>query len=212
MSTLVTNIVQLGLSGGSGNISYDATNTEIDFSAAGNFSGNVTATYFIGNGSQLTGIAGGGGGGGGANIAITNDTTTNANTFYILLSPNVTSGNLTSANTSSTKLFFNPNTGILTATDFDSLSDESLKTNVTVIVNATDTVRQLEGVDFEWTDSGKKSSGFIAQQLENVIPHLVTTGENGIKSVNYTGVIAYLVETVKELDARVKELENKNGI
>jgi len=209
VSTLVTNLVQLGLAGGSGNISYDATNTEIDFSAAGNFSGNVTATFFVGDGSALTNLPGGGGG---ANISITNDTTTNANTFYPLLSPNVTSGNVSSVNTSSTKLFFNANTGVLTATDFDSLSDETLKSNVVVIVNATETVRHIEGVDFEWTESGKKSSGFIAQQLETVLPHLVTTGEQGIKTVNYNGIIAYLVQTVKELDARVKELERKNGI
>lgn len=208
MSTLVTNLVQLGLTGGSGNISYDATNTEIDFSAAGNFSGNVTATYFVGDGSQLTNVSGGGGG----SISVTNDTSTDANTFYLLLSPNVITGTLSTVNTSSTKLFFNANTGVLTATDFDSLSDETLKTNVTVIINATDTVRQIEGVDFVWEESGKKSSGFIAQQLETAIPHLVTTSEGGIKTVNYNGVIAYLVQTVKELDARVKELESKNGI
>ena len=205
MSTLVTNIVQLGLAGGSGNISYDATNTEIDFSAAGNFSGNVTATYFVGDGSELTGL-------GDASIIVGDDTSTDANTFFLLLSPNVTSGSLSTVNTSSTQLFFNANTGVLTATDFDSLSDESLKINVNVISNALNTVRQIEGVDFQWAASGKKSSGFIAQQLETAIPHLVTTNETGMKTVNYNGVIAYLVQTVKELDARVKELESKNGI
>ena len=206
MSTLVTNIVQLGLAGGSGNISYDATNTEIDFSAAGNFSGNVTATYFVGDGSELTGISAGG------SITVGDDTSTDANTFFLLLSPNVTSGSLSTVNTSSTQLFFNANTGVLTATDFDSLSDESLKINVNVISNALNTVRQIEGVDFQWAASGKKSSGFVAQQLETAIPHLVTTNETGMKTVNYNGVIAYLVQTVKELDARVKELESKNGI
>ena len=205
MSTLVTNIVQLGLAGGSGNISYDATNTEIDFSAAGNFSGNVTATYFVGDGSELTGL-------GDASIIVGDDTSTDANTFFLLLSPNVTSGSLSTVNTSSTQLFFNANTGVLTATDFDSLSDESLKINVNVISNALNTVRQIEGVDFQWAASGKKSSGFVAQQLETAIPHLVTTNETGMKTVNYNGVIAYLVQTVKELDARVKELESKNGI
>jgi hypothetical protein len=206
VSTLVTNLVQLGLAGGSGNISYDATNTEIDFSAAGNFSGNVTATYFVGDGSELTGISAGG------SITVGDDTSTDANTFFLLLSPNVTSGSLSTVNTSSTQLFFNASTGVLTATDFDSLSDESLKINVNVISNALNTVRQIEGVDFQWAASGKKSSGFVAQQLETAIPHLVTTNETGMKTVNYNGVIAYLVQTVKELDARVKELESKNGI
>lgn len=151
-------------------------------------------------------------GGGGGSISITNDVDTDSNTFYILLANNTDSGTLTAANVANTKLFFNANTGVLTATDFNSLSDETLKINVTPIENATQTVIQIEAVEFNWADNGRKSSGVIAQQLEPVIPHLVTTNSNGIKTVNYDGIIAYLVQTVKELDARVKELESKNGI
>lgn len=147
------------------------------------------------------------GGGGGSAISITNDTTTNSDTFYPLLSNNVSSGTLTTANTSNTKLYYNANTGTLNATNFNSLSDKTLKINVVGISEAASKVIQLEGVEFNWKDNGKKSAGFIAQELEKILPHLVDTGSDGLKSINYSGVIAYLVETVKDLDARLKKLE-----
>ena len=67
----------------------------------------------------------------------------------------------------------------------------------------------LDGVEFEWAENGTKSSGLIAQWIEKIVPHLVDTSENGLKTVNYSGLIAYLVEAVKELNERVKKLESK---
>jgi len=147
------------------------------------------------------------GGGGGGSITITNDTSSNVDTFFPLLSNNTTSGTLSAANTSSTKLFYNASTGTLNATNFNSLSDQTLKINVIGISDAASKVIQLEGIEFNWKENGKKSAGFIAQELEKILPHLVDTASNGLKSINYSGVIAYLVETVKELDARLKNLE-----
>ena len=59
--------------------------------------------------SYIANVAVSGGGGGGTTISITNDTTTNSDTFYPLLSNNVTSGTLSTANTSNTKLYYNAN-------------------------------------------------------------------------------------------------------
>lgn len=157
--------------------------------------------------SYIANVAVSGGGGGGTTISITNDTTTNSDTFYPLLSNNVTSGTLSTANTSNTKLYYNANTGTLNATNFNSLSDKTLKINVVGISEAASKVIQLEGVEFNWKENGKRSAGFIAQELEKILPHLVDTGSDGLKSINYSGVIAYLVETVKDLDARLKKLE-----
>jgi hypothetical protein len=140
-------------------------------------------------------------------VTVSNDTTSNANTYYPLLSNNTITGTLTAATTSTTKLYFNPSTGTLNATNFNSLSDETLKSNVVPIVNATAVVRLLQGVEFDWTDTGDKSSGVIAQQLEGVLPHLVNTNEDGIKSVNYQGITAYLIEAFKEFDQRLQKLE-----
>ena len=131
---------------------------------------------------------------------------------YLVGMANAQTGAWTTAYVSNTKLFFNSNTGTLSATNFNNLSDEELKTNITVITNATATVKTIEGVEFNWKDSGKKSAGFIAQKIESSLPHLVATNTEGMKSVNYSAIIAYLVETIKELDSRVKELEKKNGL
>jgi hypothetical protein len=144
---------------------------------------------------------------GGATVS--DDTTTNASTYYLTMSNNQTSGTLSSAVVSSTKLYYNPSTGTLNATGFNSLSDAIKKTGISTISYSVDTVNKLRGVEFYWIESGKKSAGVIAQELENILPHLVDTNDDGVKSVNYLGIIGYLIESVKELDARVKALENK---
>ena len=159
-----------------------------------------------GSGSAPTWIAAPSGGSGGG-ATITDDTSTNL-TQYLGMS-RASSGSWTNAYTSSTKLYFNPSTGILAATIFQSLSDKTQKTDIVDITNAVDTVNQLEGVEFNWIDNNKKSAGVIAQQLESILPHLVETNELGLKSVNYAGIIGYLIEAVKELSERVIELEAK---
>jgi hypothetical protein len=164
--------------------------------------GNVTATKFFGDGSGLSGVATSGGG-----STITNDTTTNAS-YYVGMA-NTTSGTQSNTFISTSKLYFNPSTGTLNATNFNSLSDETSKSNVTPIVNATDVIRALDGVEFDWVETGQKSSGVIAQRIETILPHLVTTNEFGVKSVNYQGITAYLIEAFKEIDTRIQNLEKK---
>jgi hypothetical protein len=145
-----------------------------------------------------------GGGGGGATI--TDDTSTNE-TRYVVFT-NATTGTMSVANTSSTKAYFNPSTGTLSATVFNSLSDENQKTNITVIGDALNIVENLKGVTFNYKETGSPSAGLIAQDVEKYLPQLVNTNENG-KTLNYDGVIGILVEAVKELSTKVKELENK---
>ena len=53
--------------------------------------------------------------------------------------------------------------------------------------------------------------GVIALEVEKVFPELVTTDEQGLKKVEYEGLIAPLIEAVKELDDRVRTLEAKIG-
>jgi hypothetical protein len=71
-----------------------------------------------------------------------------------------------------------------------------------------DVVNQIDGVSFIWKSTGKKSYGVIAQEIEKILPELVETND-GVKSVNYLGLIAFLINSVKELDQRVKDLETK---
>lgn len=93
------------------------------------------------------------------------------------------------------------------ALDFNSTSDLNLKTNVNTIENSLDIVNSLRGVSFDWKVNGNKSYGVIAQELEEVLPDLVTTKDN--KSVNYNGLVGVLLQAVKELSAEVEELKKK---
>jgi len=94
--------------------------------------------------------------------------------------------------------------GIITATDFDSLSDINYKENVTTVSSAVSKVEQLRGVKFDWKESGLPSYGVIAQELEEVLPELVH-GDNP-KTVNYNGIIGVLIEAIKELKNEIEEI------
>ena len=97
-------------------------------------------------------------------------------------------------------------------------SDVSLKTNVKNITNALEKVNQINGVEFDWTDEhleknayiNKHDVGVIAQEIEKVLPEVVTTRDNGLKAVKYEKIVALLIEAVKELSAEVEELKKKN--
>lgn len=98
-------------------------------------------------------------------------------------------------------------TGVVTATDFNSLSDLKLKENVEIIENPIDTVMKIEGVDFTWKETGKQSMGVIAQQLEETLPQLVS-GED-TKTVNYNGLVGLLIEVVKDQQKQIDELRSR---
>ena len=98
-------------------------------------------------------------------------------------------------------------TGVVTATDFNSLSDLKLKENVEIIENPVDTIMKIEGVNFNWKESGKLSMGVIAQQLEETLPQLVSGDET--KTVNYNGLIGLLIEVVKEQQKEINNLKEK---
>ena len=92
-------------------------------------------------------------------------------------------------------------------------SDERLKDNISNITNALDKVEALKGVSFDWNDKQSVYNGHdigvIAQDVEAVLPELVENRDNGFKAVKYDKLTAVLIEAVKELSAKVKELENK---
>jgi len=99
---------------------------------------------------------------------------------------------------------------VLVSGDLNSTSDIRLKDDIKPIENALSDVCKLEGVSFNWKDTGTKATGFIAQQVEPILPDLVSTSEDdGIKSVNYIGLIGHLVEAIKEQQAQINELKQK---
>ena len=141
------------------------------------FTGTVTATAFVGDGSGLTGV--GGGYDGSDAVKLTgNQTIAGAKTF----SSNVT------------------------APDFVATSDERVKDNITTA--PVGLIDSLKGREWDWKESGEKGSGVVAQELEEVLPHLVHTDDDGMKSVAYNGLVAYLIEEVKALKAEVEALKD----
>ena len=87
--------------------------------------------------------------------------------------------------------------GIITAQDFNTLSDKRLKDNVRPIEDPLEKVSRLNGVQYNFTSSGKPSVGVIAQEVERVFPELIAG--DFPKSVNYNGLVGLLIESVKEL-------------
>lgn len=100
-------------------------------------------------------------------------------------------------------------TGIMTATDFNTTSDASLKTNINIIDSAIDKIVRINGVSFDWKETGNSSAGVIAQEVESVFPQVINVGENGIKSVNYNGLIGLLIQAVKEQNELIQELRTQ---
>ena len=88
-------------------------------------------------------------------------------------------------------------------------SDERLKDNIETLKDGLAKVEQLRGVTY--TRDSKENIGVIAQEIEKILPEIVLTADDemGTKSVDYSRITAVLIEAVKELSARVKELENK---
>lgn len=97
--------------------------------------------------------------------------------------------------------------GVVTAVDFNSTSDRELKENITTVDHAVDITQQLRGVRFEWKKDGKPAYGVIAQELEEVLPELVS--QTNPKTVNYNGIVGVLIEAVKELSNEVEELKRQ---
>jgi len=181
------------------------TGSNLTFNSA---TGALTATSFVGD---LTGDVTGN--------ADTATTATNANninladessdtTCFPVFATSAT-GNQ-APKTDSSALTYNASTGTLAATNVNSTSDANLKENVETIVGSIDILKDINGVKFVWKELGTPSVGVIAQDVEKVLPELVSQrSDNGTKSVNYNGLVGVLIEAVKELSARVESLENQ---
>jgi len=100
------------------------------------------------------------------------------------------------------------NAGNITASgNITSNSDARLKSDVRTISNALQIVKALRGTAY--VKDGKASIGLIAQEVEKVLPQVVEEGANGYLSVAYGNLVSVLIEAVKELSAKVEEIERK---
>ena len=88
-------------------------------------------------------------------------------------------------------------------------SDERLKTNIRRAPGLA-AIEKLNGVSFDWRESGKPSLGVIAQEVESVLPAAVATDpKSTMKSVSYDQLVGPLIESVKELARENRKLERR---
>jgi hypothetical protein len=100
------------------------------------------------------------------------------------------------------------NNNKIRAAAFVTYSDESLKSDVASMSNtALDTVMSLEGVEFTWKDSGERDFGFIAQDVQSVLPNAVHTADDGVQGVDYSRLTSVLVEAVKAQQVQIDDLK-----
>jgi len=103
--------------------------------------------------------------------------------------------------------------GSVVAHTSTSISDINQKENIKIINDSLDKLNQINGYTFDWKRDGTSSAGIVAQEVETVLPEIVTETQirdsEKFKGVNYDGLVGLLVEAVKELDKKVKLLENK---
>ena len=88
-------------------------------------------------------------------------------------------------------------------------SDINLKENINTLTNCYDIVNDLNPVGFKWIKNNKDEIGFIAQEVEKVIPTIVND-EDEYKILAETKIISYLVGAIQELDKELEELEINN--
>jgi hypothetical protein len=99
--------------------------------------------------------------------------------------------------------------GNVVAANFQSRSDARLKTNIRTLDKALEAIERLRGVRFNWKKDGVSSIGVIAQELERVLPELVTNSPDGYKTVDYAKLTAVLIESTKQLHAENKALATR---
>lgn len=101
--------------------------------------------------------------------------------------------------------------GDVTAFKISQSSDSRLKKNISTIVNGLDKVKELRGVNYKLLRDNTDHVGLIAQEVEQVVPEVVSEDSEGMKSVNYGALVSVLIEAVKELSQKVEDLEAKLG-
>lgn len=116
--------------------------------------------------------------------------------------------------------------GTMNSNGYKETSDKRWKKNITKLENPLAKVMQIEGVNYyfkskdellatgedttyKFTDT--KQIGFIAQDLEQILPEVVSTDNKGYKTVEYSKVVALLVEAVKEQQKQIEDLKQENA-
>ena len=184
------------------------TSTLVRNNADQTISGVLTANSFVGSGATLTNIPNG---------ALVNSSIY-INNQPVSLGSNM---NLTESQwtTDASGIFYgsgnvriDTNSGQLTATSFNATSDLTLKSNISMLNTPLEKILNIEGRNYTWKNDENNvlQSGLIAQQVEEHIPEVIVTNkENNIKTINYNGIIPYLVESIKEQQRQIESQKSE---
>ena len=106
--------------------------------------------------------------------------------------------------------------GTVKSTAIDLNSDQRLKQDIKALENTQATLSTLRPVSYYWNTQGKAKGGndklqygFIAQEVERVLPHLVNTDKEGYKSVNYIELIPVLTKALQQEQQKNQEQEER---
>jgi len=94
-------------------------------------------------------------------------------------------------------------------------SDRRLKENIKPINNSIEKIKQIGGYEYDWIpmegihENEGHDVGVIAQEIEKILPEIVTRRENGYLAVKYERIVALLIECVKDQQNQIDELKNK---
>lgn len=106
--------------------------------------------------------------------------------------------------------FYSDLSGNVVAGNFITTSDERIKAEVRPVADPLLAVEALRGVTFCRNDQPlRRRVGLIAQEVEGIVPEAVLEGADGLKGVDYGGLIAVLVGAVQELSATVRALRGE---
>ena len=101
--------------------------------------------------------------------------------------------------------------GIVKAHAYATYSSLKFKENVASIEDPLGTVMSMRGVTFDWKQNGKKDYGFIAEEINQVMPEIVFEDDSptGVSSMDYQKIVPVLIEAIKSQQTKIDSLENK---
>jgi hypothetical protein len=102
-------------------------------------------------------------------------------------------------------------TGAVTATEYFQPSSFELKSDILALENPFGKLSRLRGVQFDWKQTGRPSFGFIAEEVAEVMPQLLSWDQKGQKpkGVNYSPLIGLLIEAAKVQAEKIDTLEKR---
>lgn len=131
-----------------------------------------------------------------------NDTTLGGDTLHI-----DNANNRVGIQSTSPQMALDVSGSIRASADVTAYSDERVKENIITVDSALNKTNQLRGVYYNRIGEVERKIGVIAQEIEQILPEVVHTDGDGMKSVSYGNIVGLLIEAIKELSSEIDSLK-----